>query len=1039
MAGAAGYNENLVRVSGYVVGVVVVASVFVSRPSSAILFKSTADPTYNTSAPTGALANSGWQYEGSWGSYLGTAIAPNFFLAAHHIGGATGEVFVLNGFTYHTTAFFDDSSSDLRLWQVAETFPSYASLYTNTDEVGKHCLVFGRGTQRGPAVIVSGVTNGWQWGAGDGVERWGENDVATNVNGGATLGDFLYPTFDRGAGSNECDLSVGDSSGAMFIQTGSVWQLAGIHYAVDGPFSNAVDDTEFDAALLDRGGLYQANGTNWVFIPNIAQDQPSGFYSTRVSSHVAWINSVISSNSPVAPAASFNATPTSGLWPLTVTFTDTSTGTLTNRFWDFGDGTTINTLSNILTHTYTLAGTYTVTLIVSGPAGDSTNTQANLVVALNPPQLSVQPSRIDFGLMVSGQSSNQQFLVINTGDETLTGTAQVSAGGSPFAVTGGSPFTVNGGQTGLVTVAFSPVAVGAFTNSVEFASNGGASTNTVTGSTAVVPIANFTATPTNGAATLLVNFTDASTGTVTGWAWVFGDGGTSILASPSYSYVNTGTFSVSLTVFGPLGSNTLSLANYITVTNLLGAPVAAFTASPMRGAAPLLVNFTDASVGTITNHSWTFGDGSTSGAVSPTYTYSNAGVYSVTLAVSGPSGSGATNLVNLITVTNIVIVPPPVAAFTANPVVGAAPLLVNFTDASTGTITNYSWTFGDGNTSGAVSPTYTYSTAGVYSVTLAISGPGGSSMTNLANLITVTNTVNVPPTVAIARPAKGMLYPTVTNLTITIVASATSNDGASISKIEFFDDDTKLGETTSNPGTNFLVNPAPGVHVLSARASDTFGKTNISAGTMITVGAKNSPLGDWEITTSGADKGAQFLTFEDDFSASGFGIRLKTFGLDDVSGHWSFNAKGQVTGPFLEQIGSTTSWTGTLLGTAKSPKTLTATVPTASGIFHWKGIPATTFPDLSGTWTGLVTVVKTSTAVSYRITNDAAVFDIATSADPATVVGRLLVTSRNSVYGYVTFDGKPINFSGTFSASRLSLTLKGKDATMEKVSIKIFR
>jgi hypothetical protein len=51
----------------------------------------------------------------------------------------------------------------------------------------------------------------------------------------------------------------------------------------------------------------------------------------------------------------------------------------------------------------------------------------------------------------------------------------------------------------------------------------------------------------------------------------------------------------------------------------------------------------------------------------------------------------------------------------------------------------------------------------------------------------------------------------------------------------------------------------------------------------------------------------------------------------------------------------------------------------------------------------------------------------------------LLVTSRNSVYGYVTFDGKPINFSGTFSASRLSLTLKGKDATMEKVSIKIFR
>jgi hypothetical protein len=180
-------------------------------------------------------------------------------------------------------------------------------LYTNTNEVGKHCVVFGRGTQRGPAVIVSGATNGWQWGASDGVERWGENDVATTVNSGATLGDFLNATFDRGANSNECDFSVGDSSGAVFIQNSGVWQLAGINYAVDGPFSNAVDGTMFDAALLDRGGLFQLNGTNWTFITNTGADSPSGFYSTRVSSHIAWINSVVSSNSPVAPAASFGA------------------------------------------------------------------------------------------------------------------------------------------------------------------------------------------------------------------------------------------------------------------------------------------------------------------------------------------------------------------------------------------------------------------------------------------------------------------------------------------------------------------------------------------------------------------------------------------------------------------------------------------------------------------------------------------------------------------------------------------------------------
>ncbi len=945
-------------------GAVVVASIFLALPSSyAILFKSTADPAYNTNAPSGTLANSGWQYEGSWGSFLGTAVAPTFFLAAQHIGGATGQVFVLNGFTYHTTAFFDDPSSDLRLWQVAETFPSYAVLYTNINEVGKHCIVFGRGTQRGLAVIVSGVTNGWQWGASDGIERWGENDVATNVNGGAALGDFLRATFDRGAGSNECDLSVGDSSGGMFIQNGGVWQLAGIHYAVDGPFSNAVDGTTFQAALLDRGGLYEASGSSFIFIPNTVSDNPSGFYSTRVSSHISWINGVISSNGDVAPVASFEATPIFGEWPLTVTFTDTSIGTLTNRFWNFGDGATTNTLANILTHTYAGPGTNTVTLIVSGPVGVSTKPQTNLVVVVNPPQLLVQPPSIAYGFVAVDGSGNQQFLVINSGDETLTGTAQVKAVGSPFAVTSGSPFTVGGGQTGLVSVSFSPVATGTFTGSVVFASNGGVSTNAVTGSGAVAPTAGFTGSPTNGAATLLVNFTDVSSGTVTSRVWAFDDGGTSTLTNPSHSYTTAGTFPVSLTVLGPLGSNALLRSNYITVTNVFGAPVAAFTAS-------------------------------------------------------------STN--------------------------GAAPLLVNFTDASTGTITNHSWTFGDGNTSTAASPSHSYSTAGVYSVALAVLGPGGSSATNRVNLIAVTNVVNTPPTVNIVRPANGMLYPPLmTNLTITVVASATAKDGGAISKIEFFADGTKLGETTSNPGTNFLVHPALGNHIISARASDTFGVTNISAGATITVGAKNSPLGDWEVTTSGADKGAQFLTFEDDFSASGYGIRLKTFGLDDTSGQWGFNAKGQVTGPFVEQTGGTTNWTGTLLGPVRSLKSLSGAVPATNafgaslGTFHWRGVPATTFPDLSGTWTGLVTVLRTTpVAVSYVISsnaNDSGVFDIATSTDPGVVVGQLLVTSRNKVYAYATFGGKRLRLSGTFSAVRRSLTLRGTDATAENVAVKLFQ
>jgi subtilase family serine protease len=81
-------------------------------------------------------------------------------------------------------------------------------------------------------------------------------------------------------------------------------------------------------------------------------------------------------------SANFSGTPTNGVAPLAVTFTDTSTGTITNRFWDFGDSTTTNTTATNVQHTYNAAGTNTVTLIVSGPLGDSTNTRPNYVTVL---------------------------------------------------------------------------------------------------------------------------------------------------------------------------------------------------------------------------------------------------------------------------------------------------------------------------------------------------------------------------------------------------------------------------------------------------------------------------------------------------------------------------------------------------------------------------------------------------------------------------------------------------------------------------------
>ncbi len=557
-------------------------------------------------------------------------------------------------------------------------------------------------------------------------------------------------------------------------------------------------------------------------------------------------------------------------------------------------------------------------------------------------------------------------------------------------------------------------------------------------------LAGFTASPTNGAAPLNVTFTDTSMGTVTNHLWTFGDGGTSTSSSPSHTYTNAGLFSVALTVSGPVGSSTTNRVNLITATN--APPVAGFTASTTTGAVSLNVTFTDTSTGTITDYLWTFGDGGTSTSSSPSHTYTGAGTFSVSLIVSGPLGSSTNTQANLITATNA----PPVANFTASVTNGPAPLNVTFTDASTGTITNHSWTFGDGGTSALSSPSHTYTNVGSFSVALTVSGPDGLSTTNRANLITVTN--GAPPAVGIDRPGTGMLYPsTFTNQTITIVASASDSDG--ISKIEFFRDGTnKLGETTSNPGTNLWDGPKTlGIHTLRAVAHDTLGASNASATVTVTIGAKNSPLGDWEVTIGGADKGVEFVTFEDDFSTSGYDIRLKKFGENDVAGTWGFDAKGRLTGSFIEQLGSATNWTGTLAGSAKSLESLSASVATTTGagVFKWKGVPATTFPDLSGTWSGVVTIVKAPTSVSYAIrtnANDSAVFDVTASSDTNTVIGQLIATSRDVVYGYVTVGGTNLTMSGKFkdqSAKALPKIMTFKGATTNgpaaKVTIQLSR
>jgi PKD repeat protein len=354
---------------------------------------------------------------------------------------------------------------------------------------------------------------------------------------------------------------------------------------------------------------------------------------------------------------------------LTVTFNDSSSGTITNRFWDFGDGSTTNTSVTSISHTYTSAGTSTVSLTVTGPVGTNKLSRSSYITVTNPPPLlTVNPAALAFGSVNLGQSNTLNFKLVNNGGSTLIGTASATL---PFLISSGSPFNVSPGQTGIVTVTFAPSSPGSFSNVVVFTSNGGNSTNTVTGTT--LTAASLSVSPSGvdfGVVAVggnsQISFTVSNLGqTAASNVLTYVDGGPfSILSPTTFNLAGLSTTNVTVQ-FAPPGfglySNNLIVAAGAVGTNsstLLGsgafAPGAAFTGSPSAGLSPLIVTFTDLSSGTITNRFWDFGDGTTTNTAAThfSHTYSAAGMSTVSLTVTGPLGTNNLTRVNYVLVTN---------------------------------------------------------------------------------------------------------------------------------------------------------------------------------------------------------------------------------------------------------------------------------------------------------------------------------------------------------------------------------------------------
>lgn len=493
--------------------------------------------------------------------------------------------------------------------------------------------------------------------------------------------------------------------------------------------------------------------------------------------------------------AGFVATPTTGIAPVTTSFTNLSTGDFTACLWDFGDGHTSDVCANP-SHSYTAAGVYTVTLTASGPGNTDTLIRSSYITIYEPAQADfsaspiggIMPLSVNFTNLSTGNydtclwefgdgMTSQACLgpghtYTETGVYTVTLTVTglggtdsltqsnyisvyeaVQAGFSADPTTGIAPLSVNflnlstgdfdsclwafgdGSDSNACNEpAHTYMAAGLYTVTLTVSGPGGTDSLTQTDLITVYePVtAVFSGTPTSGIAPITVDFTHLSTGDFDTCLWAFGDGDTSSdCDSLVHVYTTPGSYTVALTVTGLGGADTVTQTDYITVYEPVQAD---FSASPTDGIAPLSVHFTNLATGDYDTCLWAFGDGSSSGECNnPEHLYTAGGVYTVTLTVSGPGGTDSFTRGSYVAVYD-----PVQASFSADPVTGVAPLSVNFLNLSTGDYEACLWDFGDGGSSSLCdNPAHVYPTTGTYTVTLTVSGAGGTDSLSQASLITV--------------------------------------------------------------------------------------------------------------------------------------------------------------------------------------------------------------------------------------------------------------------------------------------------------------
>ncbi len=296
--------------------------------------------------------------------------------------------------------------------------------------------------------------------------------------------------------------------------------------------------------------LAQGNGS-FTNVGNVAANATavrltslaSGSYRVYVIASNAAGNSAQSNTATFTiaapPVAAFSMNPTSGNAATTnFTFFDESTGNVTSRLWQFGDGGTATT--SVASHTYAVSGQYTVVLTVNGPGGTSQALKTISVSGpLNPqfgwtPILPTPGSTVQFTDQSGGAPTSWQWSFGDTTSSTQQNPSKIYGSAGTYTVTLTVSRNGNSASTShVVTIA-------------------NASSGTQ------LPVAAFDVAAAALASGTPISFTDRSTGSPVVWQWAFGDGHTSNEQSPTHVYTSPGPYTVTLIATNTAGSSQMT-------------------------------------------------------------------------------------------------------------------------------------------------------------------------------------------------------------------------------------------------------------------------------------------------------------------------------------------------------------------------------------------------------------------------------------------------------------------------------------------------